>query len=149
VQRDFDGAVAAADRAVEAIEGRGGRLREIEIVMRWAWVHAAIGRTPPAEIEARVRSVMGLVAESGAWSREPFLRLVLAWAHRRAGRQDSAVEETRRALDDLDAMGWWDAPRLRMLEAMRERLGADQQHRLWSFLSEFRISSRSGPALLP
>lgn len=149
VLRDVDGASAAADRAIDAVAGQGGRLREIEIVLRWAWIQAVIGRIPPAAVEARVRPAMELVAATGARSRDPFLRLVLAWVHRREGRTDEARAETRRALDDLDAMGHWDTGRMRMLEDMRERLSSDHRRRLWTFLSDFGVSTRTGPAVLP
>jgi len=149
VRRDPAGAIDAADRALAAIEGQGGRLREIEMVMRWAWVHAAAGRTPPEKIEGRVREAMATVSAIGAWSREPFLRLVLAWVHRREGRAEEAATETRRAHDDLEAMGYWDTKRIRLLEGMRERLPEEQRRLMWGFLADFGIAAGSGPALLP
>lgn len=148
-ERDPSRALAVADAALEAIEGHGGRLREIEILMRWVWVHAAGGRTDPASVEPRVQRALALVAETGAWSREPFLRLALAWIHRRRGEAALAAAETARALDDLDAMGFWDVGRMRMLEQMRERLSPAQQRSLLSFMSSFGVSARSGPAILP
>ena len=147
--RDNRGALEVADRALAAIEGQGGRLREIDILMRWTWVHAGAGRTDPEVVEARVLRALGLVAESGAWSREPFLRLALAWVHRRSGRPAEATAETNRALDDLAAMGFWDVGRMRMLERMRDRLSPVQQRTLRSFMTDFGVSTHTGPALLP
>jgi class 3 adenylate cyclase len=149
VAGDPAGALADADRALDAIEGRGGRLREIEINMRWAWVHAAVGRTDPEAVATRVRRCLELVAETGAWSREPFLRLALAWVHRRQGREAEAILETRLALDRLFAMEHWDAQRVALIEGLREATPREQRRGLLRFLSGFGISARNGLPLLP
>ena len=117
--------------------------------MRWAWVHAAVGRTDPEAVATRVRRCLELVAETGAWSREPFLRLALAWVHRRQGREAEAILETRLALDRLFAMEHWDAQRVALIEGLREATPREQRRGLLRFLSGFGISARNGLPLLP
>jgi hypothetical protein len=102
VAGDPAGALADADRALDAIEGRGGRLREIEINMRWAWVHAAVGRTDPEAVATRVRRCLELVAETGAWSPSCGLRSLGCIA----GRGARPRRFSRRGSRSTDSSRW-------------------------------------------